>query len=154
MPDYIFTNGAHGAVVEIDPDTGTLMILGYWAVEDCGVLINPLLVEEQVRGAIVQGLGDVLYEHSHYDADGQLLNGTMTDYLVPMAGEMPDIVLDHVITPTSETTLGAKGAGESGTAAAPSTIFNAVNDALLPLGARIKAIPITPDSILAALGWL
>ena len=154
VPDYIFTNGAHGAVVEIDPDIGTLTILGYWAVEDCGVLINPLLVEEQVRGAIVQGLGDVLYEHSHYDADGQLLNGTMADYLVPMAGEMPDIVLDHVITPTSETTLGAKGAGESGTAAAPSTIFNAVNDALLPLGARIKAIPITPDSILAALGRL
>ena len=150
--DYVFTNGAHGAQVEIDPETGALAILGYWAVEDCGVLINPLLVEEQVRGAIVQGLGDALYEHSHYDAEGQLLNGTMADYLVPMAGEMPDIVLDHIVTPTSETTLGAKGAGESGTAAAPGTIFNAVNDALRPLGARIEAIPITPETILAALG--
>ena len=150
--DYVFTNGAHGAQVEIDPETGALAILGYWAVEDCGVLINPLLVEEQVRGAIVQGLGDALYEHSHYDADGQLLNATLADYLVPMAGEMPEIVLDHVITPTSETTLGAKGAGESGTAAAPAAIFNAVNDALRPLGARIQAIPITPETILAALG--
>ena len=152
VPEYVFTNGAHGAQVEIDTDTGAVRILGYWAVEDGGRLINPLLAEEQLRGAIVQGLGDALYEHSLYDWDGQLLNGTMVDYLVPMAAEMPDIVLAHVETPTSASGLGAKGVGESGTAAAPGTVFNAVNDALAPLGAAVGAIPITPDSILAALG--
>ena len=152
VPEYVFTNGAHGAQVEIDTDTGAVRILGYWAVEDGGRLINPLLAEEQLRGAIVQGLGDALYEHSLYDRDGQLLNGTMVDYLVPMAAEMPDIVLAHVETPTSVSGLGAKGVGESGTAAAPGTVFNAVNDALAPLGAAVEAIPITPDSILAALG--
>ncbi len=152
VPEYVFTNGAHGAQVEIDTDTGAVRILGYWAVEDGGRLINPLLAEEQLRGAIVQGLGDALYEHSLYDRDGQLLNGTMVDYLVPMAVEMPDIVLAHVETPTSVSGLGAKGVGESGTAAAPGTVFNAVNDALAPLGAAVGAIPITPDSILAALG--
>ena len=152
VPEYVFTNGAHGAQVEIDRDTGEIRILGYWAVEDGGRLINPLLAEEQLRGAIVQGLGDVLYEHSLYDPDGQLLNGTMVDYLVPMAREMPDIVVGHVETPTSVSGLGAKGVGESGTAAAPGTIFNAVNDALAPLGTGVEAIPITPDSILAALG--
>ena len=152
VPEYVFTNGAHGARIEIDTDTGAVRILGYWAVEDGGRLINPLLAEEQLRGAIVQGLGDALYEHSLYDRDGQLLNGTMVDYLVPMAAEMPDIVLAHVETPTSVSGLGAKGVGESGTAAAPGTVFNAVNDALAPLGAAVEAIPITPDSILAALG--
>ncbi len=151
VPEYVFTNGAHGAHVEIDSGTGAVRLLGYWAVEDCGRLINPLLVEEQVRGAIVQGLGDALYEHSLYDADGQLLNGNMVDYLVPMAAEMPDIVLAHVETPTSVSGLGAKGAGESGTAAAPGAVFNAVNDALAPLGAAVEAVPITPESILTAL---
>ncbi len=152
VPEYVFTNGAHGARVEIDPETGEIRILGYWAVEDGGRLINPLLAEEQLRGAIVQGLGDVLYEHSLYDRDGQLLNGTMVDYLVPMAAEMPDIALAHVETPTSVSGLGAKGVGESGTAAAPGTVFNAVNDALAPFGAAVEAIPITPESVLAALG--
>ena len=152
VPEYVFTNGAHGARVEIDPETGEIRILGYWAVEDGGRLINPLLAEEQLRGAIVQGLGDVLYEHSLYDRDGQLLNGTMVDYLVPMAAEMPDIALAHVETPTSVSGLGAKGVGESGTAAAPGTVFNAVYDALAPLGAAVAAIPITPESVLAALG--
>lgn len=149
--DYIFTNGVHGCYVEVDPDTGFVRILDYWAVEDVGRIINPQLVEEQVRGAIVQGFGDALYEHCIYDDAGQLQNGTLADYLVPMAGEMPDITLAHVETPTSETSLGAKGAGESGTAAAPGTVFNAVNDALKPLGARVDAIPITPRDVLAAL---
>lgn len=150
VKDYMFTNGAHGCYVEIDVETGTVRLLDYWAVEDCGRLINPLLVEEQLRGAIVQGLGDALYEHSIYDENSQLQNGTMADYLVPMASEMPDITLAHVETPSSASTLGAKGAGESGTAAAPGAVFNAVNDALKPLGARIDAIPITPSDIIRA----
>lgn len=150
--DYVFTNGIHGCYVEVDTDTGMIEILDYWAVEDVGRIINPLLVEEQVRGAIVTGLGDALYEHSLYDDGGQLLNATMADYLVPMAGEMPDFKLDHIQTPTSKTGLGAKGAGESGTAAAPGTIFNAVNDALAPMNARVTEIPMTPAVVLRALG--
>jgi carbon-monoxide dehydrogenase large subunit len=150
--DYVFTNGIHGCHVEIDIDTGFIRVLDYWAVEDCGRVINPLLTAEQVRGAVVQGLGDALYEHCVYDASGQLTNGTLADYLVPMAREMPDIVTAHVETPTSASTLGAKGAGESGTAAAPGAILSAVNDALRPLGARIDAIPITPEDVLRALG--
>ena len=150
--DYVFTNGIHGCYVEIDTDTGFIRILDYWAVEDCGRVLNPLLAAEQVRGAVVQGLGDALYEHSVYDASGQLLNGTLADYIVPMAREMPDITIAHVETPTSETELGAKGAGESGTAAAPGAILSAVNDALRPLGARVDAIPITPEDVLRALG--
>ena len=150
--DNMFTNGVHGAHVEVDPETGVIRILGYWAVDDVGVRINPLLVDEQVRGAIVQGFGDALYEHALYDAAGQLLNGTLVDYLVPMAAELPDIVLDHVETPSSQSGLGAKGAGESGAAGAPAAIFNAVNDALAPSGVRVSALPITPEHVLAALG--
>lgn len=150
--DNMFTNGVHGAHVEVDPETGLIRILGYWAVDDCGVLINPLLVNEQARGAIVHGFGDALYEHALYDEAGQLLNGTMVDYLLPMAAEMPDIVVDHVATPSSQSGLGAKGAGESGAAGAPAAIFNAVNDALAPSGAQVAALPITPEAVLLALG--
>ena len=151
VKDYIFTNGAHGCYVEVDAETGFVRLLDYWVVEDCGRIINRQLVEEQVRGAVVQGLGDALFEHSLYDESGQLRNGTMVDYLVPMAGETPDIKVAHIETPTSKSTLGAKGAGESGTAAAPGTVFNAVNDALRPLDARLDAIPITPENVLRAL---
>jgi carbon-monoxide dehydrogenase large subunit len=102
----------------------------------------------------VQGLGAALFEHCLYDGDGQLLNGSMADYLVPMAVEMPDIVVGHVETPTAESAIGAKGAGEAGTAGAPAAVMNAINDALGPLGASLTAMPFTPDRILAALGTL
>ncbi|MEC7490613.1 MAG: xanthine dehydrogenase family protein molybdopterin-binding subunit [Pseudomonadota bacterium] len=149
--DYIFTNAAHAAYVEVDTDTGFLRVLKYWLVEDCGRVINPQLVAEQQRGSVVQGLGDALYEHCIYDNAGQLLNATMADYLVPMSAEMPDIVVDHVVTPTSKTALGAKGAGESGTAGAPQTILSAVNDAIRPLGSAVSAVPVTPEDVLRAL---
>lgn len=152
LRDYIFTNAAHGAYVEVDPDTGFVRVLDYRVVEDCGRIINPLLVAEQQRGAVVQGLGDALYEHCLYDDAGQLRNGTMADYLLPMAAEMPDISVAHVATPTSKTTLGAKGAGESGTAGAPQTILSAVNDAIAPLGGRVSAVPVSPEDVLKALG--
>ena len=152
--DYVFTNGIHGCYVDVDTETGFIRVLDYWAVEDCGRIINPLLVAEQVRGAVVQGLGDALYEHCIYDPSGQLTNGTLADYLVPMAREMPDITTAHVETPTSASTLGAKGAGESGTAAAPGAVLSAVNNALGALGARVDAIPITPEDVLCALGRL
>ena len=97
---YIFTNGIHGAYLEVDPDTGFIQLLKHWVVEDCGRVINPNLADEQVRGGCVQGLGGALFEHCLYDDAAQLLNGSMADYLTPMAAEMPDIVVAHVETPT------------------------------------------------------
>ena len=149
---YIFTNGIHGAYVEVDADTGWIKHLNHWVVEDCGRIINPLLADEQVRGGAVQGRGGALYEHCIYDAQGQLQNGTMADYVTPMAKEMPDIEVAHVQTPTSESELGAKGAGESGTGAAPGVIMNAVNDAIRPLTeGKVTEQPITPEVVLKAL---
>jgi hypothetical protein len=113
-------------------------------VEDCGCIINPRLVDEQLRRAIVQGIGAALYEHLVYDEHGQLLTGTMMDYLVPMAAEMPEIVVGHVETPTAYAEGGFKGAGEAGTAGAPGAVLNAVNDALGPFGAGVTA-SITPE---------
>jgi CO/xanthine dehydrogenase Mo-binding subunit len=144
-------NGVQGSYVEVDCETGFIKLLGQWAVDDCGRVINPLLVDEQVRGGIVQGIGAVLFEECIYSDDGNLLNGTMADYLVPMAGEMPDIVLDHVETPEASTKLGAKGIGEGGLIGAMGSVWVAVNDALKPLGAKVRHQPFTPERILDAL---
>ena len=151
---FAFTNGIQLSHLEVDVDTGFVRLLGHWAVEDCGRIINPRLVDEQLRGAIVQGIGAALFEHCVYDETGQLLTGTMADYLVPMAAEMPDIVVGHVETPTAFAEGGFKGAGEAGTAGAPGAVLNAVNDALAPLSARVTRQPITPDVVLRALGRL
>lgn len=149
---FVFTNSAMAAHVEVDIETGFVKVLHFWAVEDCGRVINPQLVDEQIRGGVVQGIGGALYEECVYSDDGQMLNATMADYLVPMAGEMPDITVVHVETPTKTSTLGAKGAGEAGTGGAPAAVLNAVNDALRPLGATIWQMPMTPERILRALG--
>jgi len=149
---FAFTNGIQASLVEVDTETGFVKLIKHWCVEDCGTVINPMLVDEQVRGGIVQGLGAAFFEHCVYSPEGQLLNGNLADYLVPMAGEMPDIVVGHVSTPTRTSELGAKGAGEAGTAGAPGAVMNAVNDALAPFGVRVTAQPITPERILKALG--
>ncbi|MFG1204729.1 xanthine dehydrogenase family protein molybdopterin-binding subunit [Xanthobacter aminoxidans] len=149
---FAFTNGIHGCHVEVDAETGLVKILKHFVVEDCGRIINPLLVEEQVRGGVVQGLGAAFFEECRYDEAGQLVNGSLADYLVPMACEMPDIVIAHMETPTRDTELGAKGCGEAGTAASSAAALNAVNDALVPLGAELTQIPMTPARILKALG--
>jgi carbon-monoxide dehydrogenase large subunit len=150
---FAFTNGVQASYLEVDTTTGFVTLLRHWCVEDCGTVINPQLVDEQIRGGIVQGIGAALLEHCVYDDDGQLLNGNMMDYLVPMAPGMPDIEVGHVVTPTTDSELGAKGAGEAGTAGAPACIMNAVNDALRPLGAApIVEMPITPERVLRALG--
>jgi aerobic carbon-monoxide dehydrogenase large subunit len=149
---FAFTNGVQASYLEVDIRTGAIKLLRHWCVEDCGTVINPQLVDEQIRGGIVQGIGAALFEHCLYDDAGQLLNGTMMDYLVPMAVEMPDIDIGHVVTPTADSELGAKGAGEAGTAGAPAAVMNAINDALRPLGAApITAMPITPELVLEAL---
>ena len=148
---FAFTNGVQASWLEVDIDTGFVKLLKHWVVEDCGTIINPLLVDEQIRGGVVQGLGAALFEKCLYDERGQLTNANMAEYLVPMSGEMPDIDIGHVVSPTSDSELGAKGAGEAGTAGAAAVVANAVNDALSPFGAIITEIPLTPELILTAL---
>ena len=149
---FAFTNGVQASWLEVDIETGFIKLLKHWVVEDCGTIINPQLVDEQIRGGVVQGLGAALFEKCIYDERGQLTNANMADYLVPMSGEMPDIEVGHVVSPTKESELGAKGAGEAGTAGAAAAVANAVNDALRPFGAVITEIPLTPQLVLTALG--
>ena len=150
---FAFTNGIQASYLEVDTDTGFVKLIDHWCVEDCGTIINPQLVNEQIRGGVVQGIGAALYEQCLYDERGQMLNGNMADYLVPMAVEMPDIQCGHVVSPTADSELGAKGAGEAGTAGAPAVVMNAINDALRSLGATpLTDMPFTPDKILRALG--
>ena len=148
---FLLANGIHGSLVEVDTHTGMVKLLKHWVVEDCGRVINPLLADEQLRGGVVQGLGAALYEECIYDGGAQLLNGSMADYLVPMAAEMPDIEIDHVETPVEGTLLGAKGIGEAGTIGAAAAVGNAINDALAPFGAEVLQQPYTPQRILEAL---
>jgi aerobic carbon-monoxide dehydrogenase large subunit len=148
---FAFTNGVQASWLEVDIDTGFVKLLKHWVVEDCGTIINPQLVDEQIRGGVVQGLGAALFEKCLYDERGQLTNANMAEYLVPMSGEMPDIDIGHVVSPTADSELGAKGAGEAGTAGAAAVVANAVNDALSPFGAVITEIPLTPELILTAL---
>lgn len=149
---FIFTNGVQASYVEIDPDTGFVKLLKHWAVEDCGRILNPMLVDEQMRGAIVQGIGGALLEECLYDENGLMVNASMADYLVPMSSEMPDIEVAHIQTPTATSKLGAKGAGEAGTAGAPAAVMNAINDALSPFDTHVYSQPITPQKVLRALG--
>ncbi|HUC63039.1 MAG TPA: xanthine dehydrogenase family protein molybdopterin-binding subunit [Alphaproteobacteria bacterium] len=144
-------NGVQGSFVEVDPESGFVKCLGQWAVDDCGRVINPMQVTEQVRGGIVQGIGAVLFEECIYDPQGNFVNATMADYLVPMASEMPDIFVEHVETPERSTALGAKGIGEAGLIGAMGAVWVAVNDALKPFGARMTTQPFTPERVLEAI---
>ena len=149
---FAFTNGVQASYLEVDVETGFISLLDHWCIEDCGTVINPQLVDEQIRGGIVQGLGGALWEQCVYDGDGQMLNATMADYLVPMAAELPDMRCGHVVSPTFESDLGAKGVGEAGTCGAPAAVMNALNDALAPFDARLTDMPFTPQKVLRALG--
>jgi len=147
-----FTNGIQGSYLEIDVNTGFVRLFRHWVVDDCGTIVNPMLVDEQIRGAVVQGIGEALYEQCIYSPEGQLMNGSLMDYIVPMAAEMPDVEVGHTCTPTLTSELGAKGAGEAGAAGAAAAIMNALNDALYPLDAQLYSMPFTPERILRALG--
>jgi len=151
---WTFTNGAHLAVVEVDPETGRVRVVKYVAVDDCGTLVNPALVDGQVRGGVAQGIGGALWEHCVYDDTGQLLTTTLMDYAVPTAAGLPPIDVHHLETPAPSIAGGYKGAGEGGTAGAPAAILNAVNDALAPFGAMVTDQPVTPERVLRALGRL
>jgi aerobic carbon-monoxide dehydrogenase large subunit len=150
-PPYTFNNGTHVAVVEVERATGLVRVVDYAVVEDCGVLVNPDIVDGQIRGGVAQGLGGALLEHVVLDPIGQPQTSTLLDYLVPTAVDVPDIRIEHIETPAPTTTLGTKGVGEAGTAGAPAAIHCAVNDALAPVGARVWRQPIRPEDVLAAL---
>ena len=148
---WTFTNGAHLAVVEVDTDTGRVRILRYVAVDDCGRIINPALVEGQIAGGVAQGLGGALMEHCVYDDTGQLLSTTLMDYAVPTCADLPPIEMYHLESPAPGLAGGFKGAGEAGVTGAPAAILNAVNDALAPLGVMLSDQPITPERVVRAL---
>ncbi len=150
-PPFSWSNACHACTVEIDREIGTVRILRYVVSEDCGVMINPMIVEGQIAGGVVQGIGGALYEHVVYDEDGNPLTTTFMDYLVPTAAEVPVIEYGHVETP-SATPGGHKGMGEGGAIGSPPAVFNAVADALALVGARLDRTPISPDVILEALG--
>ena len=142
-----FSYAAHAAVVAVDPETGELEILDYVVVEDGGTLVNPMIVDGQILGGTAQGIGTALYEEMRYDAQGQPLGSTLSDYLLPGAAEMPEVRIVHMKTPSPYTRFGQKGLGEGGAIAPPAAITNAVNDALKGLGVELLVSPITPRRI-------
>ncbi|MDR7415774.1 MAG: xanthine dehydrogenase family protein molybdopterin-binding subunit [Armatimonadota bacterium] len=142
-----FAYAAQAMVVEVQPETGAVDILKYVVVEDCGPIINPGLVDGQLRGGILQGLGQALYEDLVYDAQGQLLTSTLMDYILPGIHEAPEIEIHHMSTPSPRTVGGLRGMAESGTAGAPAVLANAVADALKPFGAAVTALPLSPARV-------
>jgi aerobic carbon-monoxide dehydrogenase large subunit len=142
-----FSNSLHAAVVEVDVHTGAVAILRYIVIEDCGTLLNPLIVDGQIIGGVAQGIGQALLEEAHYDAQGQPTATTLADYLVPTASDIPRIELYHRETPSPHTLGGFKGMGEGGAVNPPAAIANAVTDALSPFGVRVNRLPITPEWI-------
>lgn len=148
-PEVTHSNAAHACICEVDYDTGMVRILRYVVSEDCGNMVNPMVVEGQIAGGVVQGIGGALYEWAPYDEDGNPLATTLLDYVMPAAAEVPILEHGHVVTP-SDTPGGHKGVGEGGAIGAPACVVNAVNDALAPLGVRLTRQPLTPDAILSA----
>ncbi|MGH8056668.1 MAG: xanthine dehydrogenase family protein molybdopterin-binding subunit, partial [Candidatus Entotheonellia bacterium] len=142
-----WANAAHAAIVEVDVATGFVRILRYVVVEDCGTMINPLIVDGQVHGGVVQGIGGAMLEHLVYDANGQLLSQSLMDYLLPSALDVPSIEVHHLQTPSPFTLGGFKGMGEGGAIAPLPALANAVSDALAPLGISIASLPLSPDRI-------
>ncbi|HEX6778642.1 MAG TPA: molybdopterin cofactor-binding domain-containing protein [Ktedonobacterales bacterium] len=146
-PNFVFPFGSHVCEVEVDPETGVTRLLRYVAVDDCGPVINPMIVDGQVHGGLAQGIGQALYEYGVYDDNGQLLSGSMMDYAVPTAGELIHFDLDHTVTPSPHQPLGVKGIGETGTIGSTPAVANAVADALSPLGIHHIDLPLTPERV-------
>jgi carbon-monoxide dehydrogenase large subunit len=139
------------AVVEVDEETGDVRLREYVAVDDCGTQVNPMIVEGQLHGGIVQGAAQALWEGAVYEEDGVLRNPGLNDYLVPSAAEVPNIRLDHTVTPSPTNPLGVKGIGEAGTIASTAAVMNAVVDALAPFGITDIDMPASPDRVWAAI---
>ena len=150
-PNFTFPFGTHVCVVEVDTETGKVDVVKYVAVDDCGNQVNPMIVEGQIHGGIVQGAAQALFEEAVYDEGGNLITSTMTDYLVPSAAEFPSIVTDRTITPSPTNPLGVKGIGEAGTIAATPAVMNAVLDAISHLGVKDIAMPASPQRVWEAI---
>lgn len=150
-PNFVFPFGTHVAVVEIDEETGSVALRDYAAVDDCGNQINPMIVEGQLHGGIVQGVAQALWEGAVYDEDGTLRNASLLDYLVPAASEMPSFKLDHTVTPSPSNPLGVKGVGEAGTIGSAAAVMNAVVDALQPFGITDIDMPASPARVWTAI---
>jgi carbon-monoxide dehydrogenase large subunit len=142
--NFVFPFGAHACVVDVDPETGKVAVVRYVAVDDCGNAINPVLIDGQIHGGVVHGIGQALYEHVHYDGDGQLITGTFVSYGLPTAAELPSFETDRTVTPSPVNSMGVKGVGEAGTIAASAVVTNAVIDALRPLGVQYMNMPLSP----------
>jgi carbon-monoxide dehydrogenase large subunit len=149
--NFTYPNSIHIAQVEIDRDTGQVTVQRYTAVDDVGKVINPLIVDGQVIGGVVQGVGQALWEDTVYDENGQLISGNLNEYAIPRADRLPDIQTGRTETPSPHNPLGVKGVGEMGTIASTPTIVNAVMDALAPLGVRHIDMPLTPERIWRAI---
>ena len=143
--------GSYFAVVEVDAETGEITIERFVAVDDCGNIINPLLATGQVHGGLAQGIGQALFEGAHYNEQGQLLTGTLMDYAIPRAEDLPTFETDHTVTPTPVNALGVKGIGEAGAIGAPPAIVNAVVDALASFGIRHLDMPLKPEKVWQAI---
>jgi carbon-monoxide dehydrogenase large subunit len=141
----------HLAVVIVDPDTGAVELRALYGADDCGMIVNPMIVEGQVHGGMAQGVGQALMEHIVYDRDGQLLTGSFMDYAMPRAADLPAFCTGFIATPAPSNPLGVKGGSESGTIGAPAAIGNAVIDALWHRGVRDIALPITAETVWRAL---
>ena len=150
-PNFTWPAGAHICIVEVDVQTGRTEILKYVAVDDCGTIINPSIVEGQVHGGVAQGIAEALYEEAIYDESGNLTSSSMTQYLVPTAREIPTMVLDHTVTPSTTNPLGVKGIGEAGTIASPPAVINAIIDAVSYLGVTDVGKPATPERVWRAI---
>ena len=146
-PNFTFPAGAHLCLVEVDTETGETDIVDYVAVDDCGTVINPVIVEGQVHGGIAQGIAEAMYEEAMYDEAGNLISSHMGQYRVPSAAELPSFTTDRTVTPSSTNPMGVKGVGEAGTIAAPPAVVNAVIDALRPLGVENIGMPVTPERV-------
>jgi aerobic carbon-monoxide dehydrogenase large subunit len=141
--NFVYPFGAHACVVDVDAETGQVDIARYVAVDDCGPAINPMLIEGQIHGGVVHGIGQALYERIHYDENGQLVTGTFVDYCLPSAADVPNIETDRTETPSPTNSLGVKGVGEAGTIACTPAVVNAVVDALRPLGVTFINMPLS-----------
>src|SRR6266511_609965 len=150
-PNFTFPSGTHICVVEVDAETGAVQIVKYVGVDDCGPVINPLIVNGQLHGGIAQGIAEAMYEEAVYDENGTLVTGNMATYPVPSAAELPSYVLDRIETPSSTNPLGVKGVGEAGTIAAPPAVVNAVADALRPVGVEFIDLPVSAEHVWRAI---
>jgi carbon-monoxide dehydrogenase large subunit len=149
VPTVTYASAVHVAQVEVDPGTGGVKLLRYVVAHDCGKVLNPTIVEGQVHGGVAQGVGGALFEEMVYDGEGQLLTGTLMDYLVPSATDLPPIETVHLEYPSPRNPLGMKGLGEGGAISPPAAIANAIDDALAPLGVRVTETPASPARVLA-----